>query len=63
MARHGNVRYVIPVTRTIWRDVVLRGGLVRSVTPAVGVGSRVFDILANGVALRRGVFKAHGEAR
>jgi len=66
--RYGNLRYVIPVPpgrygvtfyfAESWFGPDTPGG--------GGVGSRVFDILCNGVALRRGfdVFKeAHGSGR
>src|SRR5262249_36830617 len=66
--RYGNLRYVIPVppgrySVTFYFAEVWFG----PDTPAGGgVGSRVFDILCNGVALRRSfdVFKeAHGGGR
>ena len=66
--RYGNVRYVIPVPPGRYGvTLYFAEAWFGPDTPAGGgVGNRVFDILANGVALRRGfdVFKeAHGEGR
>jgi hypothetical protein len=66
--RFGNVRYVIPVPPGRYGvTLYFAEAWFGPDTPAGGgVGNRVFDILANGVALRRGfdVFKeARGEGR
>ena len=66
--RYGNVRYVIPVPPGRYGvTLYFAEAWFGPGTPAGGgAGSRVFDILANGVALRRGfdLFKeAHGEGR
>jgi Malectin domain len=66
--RYGNVRYVIPVPPGRYGvTLYFAEAWFGPDTPARGgVGSRVFDILVNGVAMRRGfdVFKeARGEAR
>ena len=66
--RFGNVRYVIPVPPGRYAvSFYFAEAWFGPDTPAGGgVGSRVFDILCNGVALRRGfdVFKeAHGGGR
>lgn len=66
--RFGNLRYVIPVPPGHYGvTFYFAEAWFGPDTPAGGgVGSRVFDILCNGVALRRGfdVFKeAHGAAR
>jgi len=64
--RFGNVRYVVPVPPGRYSVTLYAAerwfGPGKS--PDGGVGSRVFDILANGVALRRGfdVFKEAGGA-
>jgi hypothetical protein len=66
--RFGNLRYVIPVPPgrygiTLYFSEAWFGP---DTPPGGGVGSRIFDILCNGVALRRGfdVFKeAHGGGR
>ena len=66
--RYGNVRYVIPVPPGRYGvTLYFAEAWFGPGTPAGGgAGNRIFDILANGVALRRGfdVFKeAHGEGR
>ncbi len=66
--RFGNLRYVIPVPPGRYGvTFYFAEAWFGSETPGGGgVGSRVFDILCNGVALRRGfdVFKeAHGSGR
>jgi len=66
--RYGNVRYVIPVPPGRYGvTLYFAEAWFGPDTPAGGgVGSRVFDIFCNGVALRRGfdVFKeARGEGR
>jgi hypothetical protein len=64
--RFGNIRYVIPVppgrySVTLYAAETWFGP---GKPPGGGVGSRLFDILANGVALRRGfdIFKEAGGA-
>jgi hypothetical protein len=66
--RFGNLRYVIPVTPGRYAvTFYFAEAWFGPDTPAGGgIGSRVFDILCNGIALRRGfdVFKeAHGGER
>ena len=66
--RFGNVQYVIPVPpgRYAVTFHFAEAWFGPNTSPGGGAGSRVFDILCNGVALRRGfdVFKeAHGGGR
>ena len=66
--RFGNVRYAIPVPpgRYSVTFYFAEAWFGPDAPAGGGVGSRVFDILINGVALRRGfdVFKeAHGAGR
>jgi hypothetical protein len=66
--RFGNLRYVIPVPPGRYGITLYfaEAWFGPDAPPGGGVGSRLFDILCNGVALRRGfdVFKeAHGAGR